>query len=450
MEDGGYVALLAGFAGLKQGVKLTLDQVFEQLPLWEMTLGGVVVVAVLTIFLLGRLTGLRKGQRTAPRRQPEEQQSAIGSPILRLERDMDFLVDFIKEFPAVMIDLNRQSNVRQIPSVLLNALVRIFRAEQAAVLVRRKGTLMEPERSNRLIVAAVSSSERGLDVGTEIGIGEGQLGLVAESQRIMDRADLTNSTDTGQFSVGGTRLPLFEVAAPMVHDEVTLGVIAFSRPQRHHPYEKEMLRLIAQLGAITWHNTTAYRRVQVSADVDELTDIYNKRALKFRLSELVYEARQAGGRVSVFLFDIDHFKNYNDLNGHIAGDQALKLLAQIVKESVRSDDIFGRFGGEEFLLIMPGRTTAQALSAAGNIRQRIANYEFPFGERQPMGKVTVSGGVSTFPDDAQDAVELLLAADNALYKAKQAGRNQVLRAETGMNPITTAPKNVTFEDDSAQ
>jgi diguanylate cyclase (GGDEF)-like protein len=429
---------------------LTLDQVLELLPLWEMTLGGIVVVAILTVFLLGRLTGYRRGQRDTPAQHPVEHQGSIGNPIVRMERDMDSLVDFIQEFPRVMIDLNKQSNVRQIPSVLLNALVRIFRAEQAAVLVRRKSTLMEPERSSRFIVAAVSSSERGLDVGTEIGIGEGQLGTVAETQRIMDRSDFTNSTDTGQFMMGGPRLPLFEVAAPMVHDDDTLGVLAFSRPQRHHPHEKEMLHLIAQLGAITWHNMTAYRKVQVSADVDELTGIYNKRALKFRLSELVYEARQAGGRVSVFLFDIDHFKNYNDLNGHIAGDQALKLLAQIVKDSVRSDDIFGRFGGEEFLLIMPGRTTAQALSAAGNIRQRIANYKFPFGDRQPMAKVTVSGGVSTFPEDAQDAVELLLAADNALYKAKQAGRNQVLRAETGMNPITSTPKNVTFEDETPQ
>lgn len=429
---------------------MTLDQMLDQLPVWEMTLGAVIVVAVLTVFLIGRLTGYRKARRSAPSHKPAEHQAPAGSPVLRMERDMEFLVDFIKEFPTVMVDLNKQSNVRQIPSVLLNAMVRIFRAEQAAVLVRRKGTLMEPERSSRFIVAAVSSSERGLDVGTEIGLGEGQLGMVAETQRIMGRSDFTNSTDTGQFMIGASRLPVFEVAAPMVHEEKTLGVVAFSRPQRHHPREREMLHMLAQLGAITWHNMTAYRRVQVSADVDELTNIYNKRALKFRLSELTYEARQAGGRVSVFLFDIDHFKNYNDVNGHIAGDQALKLLAQLVKDTVRSDDIFGRFGGEEFLLIMPGRTTAQAMSAAGNIRQRIANYEFPFGDRQPMGKVTISGGVSTFPEDAQDAVELLLAADNALYKAKQAGRNQVLRAETGMNPITSTPKNVTFEDEPAQ
>ena len=127
---------------------MTLDQLLEQLPVWEMTLGATVVVAVLTVFLLGRLTGFKRGQRATQTQQQAEQRPSVGSPILRMERDMDFLVDFIKEFPAIMLDLNRQSNVRQIPSVLLNAVVRIFRAEQAAVLVRRKSTLMEPERSN--------------------------------------------------------------------------------------------------------------------------------------------------------------------------------------------------------------------------------------------------------------------------------------------------------------
>jgi diguanylate cyclase (GGDEF)-like protein len=231
---------------------------------------------------------------------------------------------------------------------------------------------------------------------------------------------------------------MFAVAAPMVHDAETLGVIAISRPQRHHPQEKEMMQMIASLGAITWNNLTSYRDVKVAADIDELTGIYNKRALKFRLSELVYGARQHGTRVAVFLFDIDHFKSYNDQNGHIAGDQALRVLAQLVRDSVRADDIFGRFGGEEFLLIMPGRSPAQAMSAATNIRLRIERYDFPFGESQPLGRVSVSGGVATFPDDAQDAVELLLAADSALYRAKQAGRNKVFRAETGLNPPSTA------------
>ena len=115
---------------------------------------------------------------------------------------------------------------------------------------------------------------------------------------------------------------------------------------------------------------------------------------------------------------------------------------------MRADDVFGRFGGEEFLLIMPGRSPAQALSAATNILQRIERYDFPFGKGQPLGRVTVSGGVATFPDDAQDAVELLLSADAALYRAKQSGRNRVFRAETGLNPPSTATS-VDLDDSQA-
>jgi len=410
---------------------------FSQAPIVEIVLGAMIGVLLVVVFLQWRqVRKTSEMSQTTDRMMVDT--GGIASPARRLEQDLFFVVEFIKEFPKLMAELNTQNEVRQLPPVLLNAMVRIFRAEQAVVLVRRRSTLSEPDRRNRLIVAALASSERGLSVGAEIPIGEGHLGYVAESREVLDYQDFRKvmADNPRRFDSGAGAL--FSVAAPMVQDAESLGVIAIARPQRHHPQEKEMMQLIASLGAITWNNLTAYRTVKVAADVDELTGIFNKRALKFRLSELVYSARQAGTRASVFLFDIDHFKNYNDLNGHIAGDQALRLLAQLVRDSVRSDDIFGRFGGEEFLLIMPGRSPAQAMSAANNIRQRIARYEFPFGDKQPKGMVSVSGGVATFPDDAQDAVELLLSADNALYRAKQAGRNKVMRAETGLNPPTEA------------
>jgi diguanylate cyclase (GGDEF)-like protein len=417
---------------------------FSQVPIVEIALGAMIGVLLVVVFLQWRHVKKAASVGYVTDRIMVET-GGIASPARRLEQDLLFVVEFIKEFPKLMGELNTQNEVRQLPPVMLNAMVRIFRAEQAVVLVRRRSTLSEPDRRNRLIVAALASSERGLSVGAEIPIGEGHLGYVAESRETLDYQDFRKVMADNPRRFNSATGPVFSVAAPMVHDGETLGVIAIARPQRHHPQEKEMMQLISSLGAVTWNNLTAYRSVKVAADVDELTGIYNKRALKFRLSELVYSARQGGTRVSLFLFDIDHFKNYNDANGHIAGDQALRLLAQLVRDSVRSDDILGRFGGEEFLLIMPGRSPAQAMSAAGNIRQRIARYEFPFGEKQPMGSVTVSGGVATFPDDAQDAVELLLSADNALYRAKQGGRNKVFRAETGLNPPTEA-KNVDLND----
>ena len=193
--------------------------------------------------------------------------------------------------------------------------------------------------------------------------------------------------------------------------------------------------MVAQLGSMTWTNIVSFRNVKVAADVDELTGIFNKRSLRHKLSEMLFNARQNGGRLSLYMFDIDNFKHYNDTNGHMAGDNLLSSLARLVKETVRTDDIFGRFGGEEFMLILPNRSKAEAMGAAENIRRRIADFNFPFGEKQPQGMLTVSGGVATFPVDADDVVELVKAADAALYRAKDAGRNQTCQAETGLNPV---------------
>ncbi len=157
-----------------------------------------------------------------------------------------------------------------------------------------------------------------------------------------------------------------------------------------------------------------------------------------RLALVLLEARTTSGKASIFMFDLDNFKIYNDTNGHLAGDRLLTELSQLVQNMVRSDDVFGRFGGEEFLLVMPNRNSAQALTVAGTIRKRIEEYPFEGGETQPLGRVTISGGVACFPDDAAEQVELMQAADNALYKAKGDGRNQVQRAdESGLNPIET-------------
>jgi diguanylate cyclase (GGDEF)-like protein len=182
--------------------------------------------------------------------------------------------------------------------------------------------------------------------------------------------------------------------------------------------------------------------MKTTAEMDGLTRIYNKKHLEQTLNELIYRAacaaydqRSAGGAtpgqvLSVFLFDIDNFKNYNDTNGHLAGDKLLQELAGMVNEAVRKDDVFGRFGGEEFLLIMPHTTASQALAAAEKIRGLLATHSFAFAEKQPLKLISISGGVAEYPQHGLDAAGLLHAADEALYEAKRAGRNKVLPARS--------------------
>jgi len=402
------------------------------------------LVPVLVVIVVVLLMALRRAR--AARREVEivarEDKEASTRRFRRLEQDLHFLVDFFRIFARLLGEMHAERQVRMIPHALLRAVVEIFGPEVATVLVRRGSPSgsgsSKPEELPRLSVVALHSTRGSLRKGMEFQFGEGQAGMVAERQQVMVRRDFEEDQVAIYQRSQVTVEPKYDIIAPMVAGGETLGVLAISRPDRHHDSERDVLEMIARVGALTWKNVQAYRDKEVEAEVDKLTRIFNKGALLRRLGLALHEARQTGVKTSIFMFDLDNFKVYNDTNGHLAGDRLLTQLAQLVKETVRADDVFGRFGGEEFLLVMPNRNSAQALTVAGTIRKRIEEYPFEGGETQPLGRVTISGGVACFPDDAAEQVELMQAADNALYKAKGDGRNQVQRAdESGLNPIET-------------
>lgn len=168
--------------------------------------------------------------------------------------------------------------------------------------------------------------------------------------------------------------------------------------------------------------------MRTTAQVDELTRVFNKSHIARTLSEAVARAERERRPLSVFLFDIDLFKRYNDVNGHLAGDILLRLLAQVVHDNVRAADLVGRFGGEEFLVVLPDTPLAEACHVAEKLRTLIADQEFPARESQPQGRVTISGGVAELAGHSGSASSLLRAADEALYTAKREGRNRIVAA----------------------
>jgi diguanylate cyclase (GGDEF)-like protein len=398
------------------------------------------LVPVLLLVLAGLLVAVQRASadRTAAEKRFKESTEQATRRYRRLDQDHNFLVDFFRVFSRLVGDMHAERQVRMIPNALLDAIVRIYRPEVAAVLVRRASAGQDDDDGSRLSVAALHSTRGILRPGMEFKFGEGQVGVVAERGQVMVRKDFEEDQMAMYARSRVTVEPKYDILAPMIAGGDTLGVLAISRPDRHHDNERDVLEMIARIGALTWKNLQAYREKEVEAEVDKLTRIFNKGALLRRLGLALHEARTTGGKVAVFIFDLDNFKIYNDTNGHLAGDRLLSKLAALVKDTVRADDVFGRFGGEEFLLVMPNRTGAQAMTVAGMIRKRIEEFPFEGGATQPLGRVTISGGVAIFPDDASGQVELMQAADNALYRAKQAGRNQVMRAEEpGLNPVET-------------
>jgi diguanylate cyclase (GGDEF)-like protein len=159
---------------------------------------------------------------------------------------------------------------------------------------------------------------------------------------------------------------------------------------------------------------------------DGLTGLFNRREFDSRLADEVQRAARYQRPLSLLMIDIDHFKHYNDQHGHPQGDALLRELSTLFLGCVRSTDFVARYGGEEFAVILPETNPANALAVANSILERVCAHPFLYRETQPGGVLTVSIGVGGLSDAQPDAERLLLAADQALYQAKHAGRNRVV------------------------
>lgn len=170
------------------------------------------------------------------------------------------------------------------------------------------------------------------------------------------------------------------------------------------------------------------RQLSEQALTDSLTGLPNRRQLEDILGSEVERVRRYGGQCCLAMIDVDHFKTYNDTLGHPAGDAALRELAHVMRRHLRMTDVLARFGGEEFALIMVNTPKSEAVHAIDRLRATIEEYPFRDEHVLPEGRLTFSVGVSSCPTDTTEYHDLVKLADDALYRAKRAGRNRVCAA----------------------
>ncbi len=162
---------------------------------------------------------------------------------------------------------------------------------------------------------------------------------------------------------------------------------------------------------------------------DSLTGLHNRKHLMDTVGIEVARSRRHSHTFALLIVDIDHFKEYNDTFGHLAGDEVLRRLASVFKASIRSCDYAARYGGEEFIFLLPETGAAEGARAAERIRSRVAEKKFGSNDK-PVG-VTISVGVAAYPNNGGDPESIIRNADDALYKAKELGRNRVVVAGEG-------------------
>jgi diguanylate cyclase (GGDEF)-like protein len=170
------------------------------------------------------------------------------------------------------------------------------------------------------------------------------------------------------------------------------------------------------------------KRVEEAADTDRLTGLANRRRLDEFVEALVTLYPEERAPFSLVISDVDNFKHYNDTHGHQMGDVVLARISGILKNRVRRGDLAARFGGEEFVVILPKCGSENAMRIAEQLRVAVEEEDIPYQDQQPLGNLTATFGVATFPEDADDVETLLKKADDCLYKGKESGRNVVISA----------------------
>lgn len=385
-------------------------------------------------FFLGRMGTNRLRQELDAARADISRAEAQGREqarqIHRMRNEQRWLSNLSRYLPNVVRELNRSDiDARQIPRLVISLVDAIFEPEQITMYqVRSQGEA--PDAREMFL-----TDQRGLEGTTvphRVRFAEGKIGWVAEAGVEMLAEDWMNLTRTEGRAIDDNHPALrLDMIGPIVQHEEgvdrVVGVLTIGSPGIRPRDEKLMLQMVTNLASIAMTNAENHRKLSVQAHTDGLTGLMNKRHfLKEKFGLMIHEAERSAERVAAFIFDIDHFKNYNDTNGHVEGDDVLRDVAALLRKNLRPGDVACRYGGEEFVVAMPRTDAREALLAAERIRRVIEEHPFAHREKQPLGFLSISGGVAVFPFDGTDGTELIRRADEALYRAKSAGRNRVL------------------------
>lgn len=268
-------------------------------------------------------------------------------------------------------------------------------------------------------VAEAASGQEALDY---ISVSPPDLVILDVMMPGMTGFDVLRTLRENQ-DMGG--IPVVFLTARTAVDDKVQGFESGAEDYLTKPFEPK--ELVLRVGLLL-RKKAETERLRQESKTDGLTELANRRAINERISEELSESRRHRQALSILMFDIDHFKRINDTYGHPAGDELLKQMAALLKGSVREEDVVGRFGGEEFLALLPHTSALVALKMAERLRKRIADNPFDLGE--VTVNITVSLGVAGMPeDDVSTPEELISLADKRLYVAKHLGRNRSIGAD---------------------
>jgi|UniRef100_A0A7V3RGL0 diguanylate cyclase (GGDEF)-like protein len=318
--------------------------------------------------------------------------------------------------------INSSLEPKEILKIIMEKTADLIRAEAWSIL------LVDRNREELVFEAAAGAAGEKL-IGMRININQGIAGWVARTGKSLIVEDVTKDP---RFYDGVDKKTKFVtksiLCVPMKSCDETIGVVEVINKIGGEPFTKDDLEIfenLVQHVTVAIRNIQIYRKLEETSITDDLTKLYNTRYCNQVLDELIKQRIATKAKISLIFFDVDFFKLVDDNYGHLVGSETLRLIGERARSVIREKDIAVRYGGDEYIIILPDTDKPTAAIIAERIRRTIEEKPFPAMDGKYFN-VTVTLGVATFPDDALTRDELIGQADRAMYRGKMSGRNKVV------------------------
>lgn len=393
------------------------------MPLLYLIGGGLLLLAV--GFLLGRI-----GRQPPPVAVDPREIDLLRRQVRELSRELSAARDDLArkkelsiKIPALVRRLSEKLPPGAMPGIAVRFMKDFFHASRA-------GFFAPVGDGTALTLMEGVGFPKDWKGTVRLPADQGMLGMTLQHNAVITREEYM--AQRGKQEIGVSPLEqvvgIADLIAPVPASSGKFGAIVIAGSPPEMLEERSYASMLADLMGSAMHRAHVMHSVEAEASVDSLTGLANRRHFAEWFEAEIRQAKNYTQPLALLLIDIDHFKRINDTYGHPAGDLVLKTLAETIRGNTRSCNLVARYGGEEFAVAMVSSPREQAVLYAESLRKRIAALEIRTAGREAPLRITISGGIAAYPDDGETTTDLIRAADDALYAAKQEGRNRIRTA----------------------